>query len=74
MHLGKDICLLKRFLFLSICRLSFILFLREIYMEKVLQELFWAHFFGRPYRSNGTKIHLDAALLAVFSARFLKYV
>ena len=31
-------------------------------MEKVLQELFWAYFFGRPYRSNGTKIHLDAAL------------
>ena len=29
-------------------------------MEKVLQELFWAHFFGRPYRPNGTEIHLDA--------------
>ena len=32
-------------------------------MEKVLQELFWAHFFMRPYRSNGTKIHLDATLV-----------
>ena len=32
-------------------------------MKKVLQELFWPHFFGRPYRSNGTKIHLDAALI-----------
>ena len=31
-------------------------------MEKVLQELFWAHVFGRPYRSKGTKIHLDVAL------------
>ena len=32
-------------------------------MENVLQELFWAYFFGCPYRSNGTKIHLEAALL-----------
>ena len=32
-------------------------------MEKVLQELFWVHFFGCPYRSSGTKINLDAALL-----------
>ena len=31
-------------------------------MEKVLQELFWAHFFGRSYRSKGTKISLDAEL------------
>ena len=31
-------------------------------MKKVLQELFWVHFFGHPYSSNGTKIHLDAAL------------
>ena len=31
-------------------------------MEKVLQELFWAYFFGRPYCSNGTNIYLDAAL------------
>ena len=34
-------------------------------MEKVLKELSgWLHYFGHPYRSNGTKIHLDAALLA----------
>ena len=32
-------------------------------MEKVLQELFWAHFFGQSYRSNGTKIYLDTALI-----------
>ena len=32
------------------------------YMWKVLQELSWAHFFGCPYRSNGNKIHMDAAL------------
>ena len=39
MHLGKDICVSwKDFLFLSICRLYFVWFLREIYMEKVLQE------------------------------------
>ena len=31
-------------------------------MEKVLQEIFWVHFFGRPYHSNGTKIHLDVTL------------
>ena len=31
-------------------------------MEKVLRELFSAHFFGRPYRLNGTKIHLHTAL------------
>ena len=31
-------------------------------MENVLQELFLAQFFGCPYRSNGTKIHLDVAL------------
>ena len=31
-------------------------------MEEVLQELFWAHFYECLYRSNGTKIHLDAAL------------
>ena len=39
MHLGKDICVSwKDFLFLSIRRLYFVWFLREIYMEKVLQE------------------------------------
>ena len=39
MHLGKDICVSwKDFLFLSIHRLYFVWFLREIYMEKVLQE------------------------------------
>ena len=60
---GKGyLSLLKRFLFLSIGRLHFIQVLREIYLEKTLQELFWAHFFGCPYRSNGTKIHLGATL------------
>ena len=29
----------------------------------MLQELFWAHFFGLPYHSNVNKIHLDVALL-----------
>ena len=33
-----------------------------MYMENVLQELFGRIFFGRPHRSNGTKIHMDAAL------------
>ena len=65
------LCLLKRFLFLSFRKLYFIYILHEIYfiyilheiyMAKVLQELFWAYFFGRSYRSNGTKIHLDAAV------------
>ena len=35
-------------------------------MEKVLQELFCLHFFGQPYHSNGTKIHLDAALCTIY--------
>ena len=52
------------FVFLSICRLYFIQVLSEIYMENVLQELFWAQFFEPSYRSNGTKIHLDVALFA----------
>ena len=38
------LCLLK--MFLSICRLYFIQFLHEIYMEKVLQELAWVPFLG----------------------------
>ena len=56
------LCLLKMFLFLSIPSVYFIQFLREIYMEKVLQELFWVPFFGRPYRSNSTRIHLGVTL------------
>ena len=53
---GRILCLLKMFFF-SICRLYFI---QEL---QVLQELFWASFLRCPTRSNGTKIHLDAALL-----------
>ena len=56
--------ILKIFLFLGICRLYFIQFSHEIYMEKLLQELFWTPFFGGPYHSNGTKIHVDVALMA----------
>ena len=63
MHLGKDIFVAWKDLFLSIPGLYFIQFIREIYMENVLQELFWVHFFGHPYRSNGTKTDLDAALI-----------
>ena len=36
-------------------------------MEKRLQELCLAHFFGCPYCSNGTKIHLDVALHECFT-------
>ena len=32
------------------------------YIWKKLQEIFWVHFFGHPYCSNGTKIHLDVEL------------
>ena len=32
-------------------------------MEKVYQKLFWVHLFGHPHCSNGTKIHLDVALV-----------
>ena len=37
-------------------------------MEKVLQELFWAHVFGHPCRSSDTKTHLEAALREFFSS------
>ena len=57
------LCLLK--MFLHICRLYFIQFLHEIYMEKVLQELVWVPFFECPYHSNGTKLHLVVALIMV---------
>ena len=67
---------LKKIFVFKYYQLYFILFLREIYMEKVSRELFWAHFFGRiffrrPYCLNGTKIHLDAALSP--SINFLKF-
>ena len=35
----------------------------------MLQEFFRAHFFGLPFRSNGSKIHLDAPL----SENFIDY-
>ena len=35
-------------------------------MKKVLEEIFWVYFFGHPYHSNGTRIHLDAALFLGF--------
>ena len=66
------LCLLKMFLFSSIRRLYFIQFLSEIYMEKVLQELFGVPFLGHPYRSNGTKIHLDMTLFPEFSLIFFQ--
>ena len=31
--------------------------------KKCLQELIWAHFYGRPNCSNGIKIHLDGYCL-----------
>ena len=40
-------------------------------MERVLQELFGAHFFGRPYCSKGTKINLDAALTTYITGNCL---
>ena len=43
---------LTRFMFLSICRLCFIQFLREIDIEKVSQELFWAPIPFKRYRNT----------------------
>ena len=55
--------LLKRFLFFSICRLYFIYVLHEIYMGKVLQELFWAHFWGaHTIQMVPKQIYLDVPL------------
>ena len=42
----------------------------SIYSKNVART-FWAHFFGRPYHSNGTKIHLDAGLIVVVAPRKL---
>ena len=50
---GKGyLCLLKRFLFLSIHRLYFIYFLQEIYMEKVLQEILWVPILFKRYQNT----------------------
>ena len=68
------LCLLKIFLFLSFRKLYFMYILHEIYKAKVLQQLFWAYFFGRPYRSNGIKIHLDAALLCIAFPLFSLFI
>ena len=46
------LCLLKMFLFLSIPSIYFIQFLREIYMEKVLQELFWVPILLKQYQNT----------------------
>ena len=49
----KDIC------FWSICRLFNLVFTWNMHWKN----LFGSIFFGHPYCSNGTKIHLDAAML-----------
>ena len=54
-------CLLQRFLFLSIHRLYLISFLREILMEKVLQEFLGCIFLGA-HTIQTTKTHLHATL------------
>ena len=50
------LCLLKRFLFLSIHRLYFIQFLHEIYMEKSVTRtsmaFFWAPITIKPYQNT----------------------
>ena len=38
----------ENILFLNINKLYFISFLHEIYMEKVLEELIWVHFYVGP--------------------------
>ena len=70
--------LLKRFLFLSIRRLflsiSVNFYVKNIYGKRVIGT-FWADLFGCPYRSNDTKIHLEAALLIPKSLkRFLETI
>ena len=65
MHFGKDIFASWKdycfYVFVDYICIS-VNFYVKYYMEKVLQELFWVHFFGCPYHSNSTKRHLDAAL------------
>ena len=41
----------------------------RFYMKYIWKK-YYKNFFGRPYRSNGTKIHMDAALSTV-SINFL---
>ena len=50
------------FVFKFLSRLYFIKSLCEIDIEKTTTRTFWAHFSGRPYRSNSTKMNLDVAL------------
>ena len=71
------VCLLKM-LFLRICRLYFIQFLREVYMEKVLHELFGvlflgAHLFKRCQNTSrcGTAFK-DFFLIGIASTQMLK--
>ena len=52
MHLRKDICVSWKYLFLIIRRLYLIWFLREIYMEKVLQEFFYAPIPFKQYQNT----------------------
>ena len=41
---------------------SNLVFTWNIYRKRVTRT-FWMHYFGRQYRSSGSKIHLDAALI-----------
>ena len=52
----------KIFVFKYLKTIFHLCFMWNIYGKSV-QELFWVHFFGYPYRSNGTKIHLDVVLI-----------
>ena len=48
-NMGKDMSLLKRFLFLRICELYLnLVFTWNTYVEKGLQQLVWVHFFWVP--------------------------
>ena len=59
---GRIFVSLEKIFVCKYCRLYFTYFLLEICIEKTLHKLLRARFFGHPYHSNSTKIHLDAAL------------
>ena len=68
---GEGYLSLENIFVLKFLSTLFIYFLHETCIEKVLQELIWEYFFGHPYHPNGTKKHLDTALILFNNISFI---
>ena len=68
---GEGYLSLENIFVLKFLSTLFIYFLHDTCMEKVLQELIWEYLFGHPYHSNGTKKHLDTALILFNNISFI---